>query len=212
MYSKNIINLDIGKDGFLLESGERLPEIQIAYETFGELNQNKNNVIYVCHALTGDSHAADLTGSNPGWWDFYIGPGKAIDTDKYHVICSNVLGGCKGTTGSVSINPKTNKPYGYDFPIISIKDMVNVQKLLLSQLNIPSLYAVIGGSMGGMQAIQWGISYPDFVKKVIVIAASLYLFPQALGFDIIGRECILSDPNWLNGEYIHKIFKEAKIS
>ncbi|MEN6592576.1 MAG: alpha/beta fold hydrolase, partial [Methanobacterium sp.] len=144
----------------ILEGGERLKNITIAYETYGKLNKEKSNAIMVCHALSGDAHAAGWHEGDrkPGWWDIIIGPGKALDTNKYFIICSNVLGGCKGTTGPSSLNPETGKPYGLDFPIITIKDMVNVQKMLVDHLDIKQLFAVIGGSMGGMQVLQWCIS------------------------------------------------------
>ena len=191
---------------FTLESGAVLPGITIAYETYGKLNREKSNTILVCHALSGDAHAAGTHEgeSKPGWWDAVIGTGRAFDTDRYFVICSNVLGGCKGSTGPSSTNPETNKPYGAAFPVITISDMVHAQKLLLESLGIATLYAVAGGSMGGMQALQWTVSYPDAAKKAIVIAATGYSTPQQIAFNEVGRKAIISDPDWHNGDYYGK--------
>jgi homoserine O-acetyltransferase len=179
-----------------LASGKSLGPIDVAYETYGKLNPAGDNVVFICHALSGSAHAAgfsDADKKKPGWWDIMIGPGKAIDTNKYYVICSNFLGSCTGTTGPSSINPATGKPYNLDFPLITIADMVKVQKLLLDKLGIKQLLSVIGGSMGGMQVLQWAIEYPDFVKSAIVIAATARLGPQAIAFDAVGRNAILSD-------------------
>lgn len=186
-----------------LESGASLDNVVVAYETYGELNKEKNNVIHVCHALTGDAHAAGWHKGDkkPGWWEIIIGPGKALDTNKYFIICSNVLGGCKGTTGPSSINPKTGKEYGLDFPVITIKDMVNVQMKLIEYFGIKELMAVIGGSMGGMQVLQWMVSYPDMVKKAIPIATTARSSPQQIAFNEVGRQSIFSDPNWNHGNY-----------
>lgn len=180
----------------LLECGKTLGPIEIAYETYGTLNEKKSNTILICHALSGDSHAAGLYKNDPenvGWWDWLIGPNKAIDTNKYFVICSNVLGGCKGSTGPSSINPKTNKPYGLDFPILTISDMVNAQKELISSLEIKKLKMIIGGSMGGMQAMEWAIQFPEMVESCIPIASTHQLSPQAIAFDAVGRHAILKD-------------------
>ncbi|NLD56890.1 MAG: alpha/beta fold hydrolase, partial [Methanomicrobiales archaeon] len=157
-----------------LESGETLPSLTLAYETCGKLNREKSNAILVCHALSGDAHVAGFHEGDdkPGWWDAVIGPGKALDTDRYFVICSNVLGGCKGSTGPASTNPATGKPWGAKFPVITIRDMVSAQKLLIDHLNISQLYAVVGGSMGGMQVLQWTVDFPDAMKKAVVIAAT----------------------------------------
>ncbi|MGA2915565.1 MAG: homoserine O-acetyltransferase [Sedimentisphaerales bacterium] len=179
-----------------LVSGKTLGPIEVAYETYGKLNPAGDNVVLICHALSGSAHAAGLSGSEdkkPGWWDIMIGPGKGIDTDKYFVICSNFLGSCTGTTGPSSINPATGKPYNLDFPLITIADMVKVQKLLLDKLGIKQLLSVVGGSMGGMQVLQWAIEYPDFVKSALVIAATARLGPQAIAFDAVGRNAILAD-------------------
>lgn len=187
----------------VLEHGERLCGVNVAYETCGKINNEKSNAILVCHALSGDAHAGGWHKGDekPGWWDIIIGPGKALDTDKFFVICSNVLGGCKGTTGPSSINPKTGKPYGLDFPFITVKDMVNVQKRLLDHLGIDKLFAVVGGSFGGMQVLQWCVSYPDMVRLAIPIATSAYSSPQQIAFNEVGRRAITSDPDWNSGNY-----------
>jgi len=191
-------------DPLQLECAKTLGPIDVAYETYGRLNQAGDNAVLICHALSGDAHAAGYHSQNDkkrGWWDTMIGPAKGIDTDKYFVVCSNFLGGCSGTTGPSSINPATQKPYGIDFPIITIADMVKVQKLLLDKLGIKKILSVIGGSMGGMQVLQWAISYPDFVKSAIVIASTSHLGPQSIAFDAVGRSAILSDTNFKNGRY-----------
>ena len=188
---------------FILESGKSLEKITVAYETYGELNNEKNNAILVCHALTGDAHAAGWHegAKKPGWWEMVIGPGKVLDSEKYFIICSNVLGGCKGTTGPSSKNPETNKEYGLDFPVITIKDMVDVQKVFIDSFGINQLYAVIGGSMGGMQVLQWIVSYPEMMKKAIPIATTARSSPQQIAFNEVGRQSIFSDPNWNEGNY-----------
>lgn len=187
----------------MLERGDRLALADVAYETYGRLNKERSNAILVCHALSGDAHAAGWhKGSEkPGWWDIAIGPGKALDTDKYFVICSNVLGGCKGTTGPSSINPNTGKPYGLNFPIITIKDIVDVQRRLIDHLGIRKLFAVIGGSFGGMQVLQWTVSYPEMVRLAVPIATSAYSSPQQIAFNEVGRRAITSDPDWNDGNY-----------
>ena len=186
-----------------LDSGKILDNVSVAYETYGELNKEKSNAILICHALTGDAHAAGWHKGDkkPGWWEIVIGPGKALDSEKYFIICSNVLGGCKGTTGPSSINPKTNKPYGLDFPVITIGDMVNVQKKLIDSFGISQLTAVIGGSMGGMQVLEWMVSYPEMMKKAIPIATTAMSSPQQISFNDVGRQAIFADPNWNKGNY-----------
>ena len=186
-----------------LDSGKTLSDVTVAYETYGELNKERSNAILICHALTGDAHAAGWHNGDkkPGWWEIVIGPGKAIDTEKYFVICSNVLGGCKGTTGPSSINPATGKEYGIQFPVITIKDMVTVQKKLIDSFKIEQLYAIIGGSMGGMQVLQWLVDYPGMMKKAIPMATSAMSSPQQIAFNAVGRQSIFSDPNWNNGNY-----------
>jgi homoserine O-acetyltransferase len=187
-----------------LQCGKELAPVDVAYETYGQLNDTSDNAILICHALSGDAHVAGYHGPDdkkPGWWDSMVGPGKGIDTNKYFVICSNFLGGCSGTTGPSSINPATGKPYGLDFPIITIADMVKVQKLLLDKLGIKQLLAVIGGSIGGMQVLQWVIAYPDFVKAAIPVATTTHLGAQSIAFDAVGRNAILADVNFADGQY-----------
>jgi len=190
-----------------LECGKTLAPIDVAYETYGKLNDAQDNAVLICHALSGNAHVAGRNSPDdkkPGWWDVMIGPGKGIDTNKYFVICSNFLGGCSGTTGPSSINPKTGRPYGLDFPIITVADMVRVQKLLLDKLGIKKLLAVIGGSIGGMQVLDWVIRFPDFVKAAIPIAATTHLSAQSIAFDTVGRNAILADVNFSDGQYHDK--------
>ena len=187
-----------------LKCGKPLAPVDVAYETYGQLNETKNNVILICHALSGNAHVAGYNSADdtkPGWWDIMVGPGKPIDTSKYFVVCSNFLGGCSGTTGPSSVDPATGKPYGLQFPIITIEDTVRVQKLLLDKLGIEHLLAVIGGSMGGMQVLQWAISYPDFVDAAVCIAATTRLNAQSIAFDAVGRNAILADSNFDGGQY-----------
>lgn len=214
------LNLQTGKFVFahspaemVLESGKKLGPITIVYETYGQLNSHKNNAILVLHALSGNSHAAGkykTSDKKSGWWDIMIGPGKPFDTDKYFVICSNVLGGCDGSTGPSSVNPDTGKPYGMNFPIITIADMVNAQKRLLDHLGISSLYSIAGGSMGGMQVLKWAQLYPEIVKSAIVIASTSKLTPQSIAFNEVGRQAIISDQNWNKGEYYDQSVKPDK--
>lgn len=187
-----------------LECGRKLGPITLAYETYGQMNAEKSNCILICHALTGDAHAAgynDPKERKPGWWDNMIGPGKPFDTNKYFIICSNIIGGCKGSTGPGATNPATDKPYGLDFPILTISDMVNVQKALIDSLGIKELMCVVGGSMGGMQVLQWAVAYPDMVRLAIPIATTARLSAQAIAFDAVGRHAIMADPNWNRGNY-----------
>lgn len=189
---------------FALESGRSLPEITIAYETYGRLNARRDNAILLCHALSGDAHAAGYHSAQdrrPGWWDTMVGPGKAFDTECYFVICSNVLGGCRGTTGPTARNPETGRMYGGDFPIVTIGDMVRVQKLLIDALDIPSLAAVAGGSMGGMQVLEWAVHHPDRVRRAVVLASCARLTAQALAFNEVQRQAIIGDPRWRGGFY-----------
>lgn len=190
-----------------LDCGKTLWPVTVAYETYGTLSPNKDNAILIHHALSGDAHAAGYHSANdpkPGWWDTTIGPGKAFDTNKYFVICSNFLSGCKGTTGPNSINPETKKPYGLTFPVVTVSDMVKVQKKLLDYLGIDSLLSLAGGSMGGMQGLEWIIQYPQMVRSAIIIASTSRLAPQAIAFNEVGRNAITSDPNWNNGDYYGK--------
>jgi homoserine O-acetyltransferase len=188
-----------------LDCGKTLAPIDVAYETYGELNDAGDNAVMICHALSGDAHVAGLNSPDdkkPGWWDVMVGPGKGIDTNKYFVICSNFLGGCSGTTGPCSTNPATGKPYGLDFPIVTIADMVRAQKLLLDKIGIKKLLAVIGGSIGGMQVLQWTIEYPDFVKAAVPIATTSHLGAQSIAFDAVGRNAIAADPDFAAGQYM----------
>ncbi|SDC21907.1 homoserine O-acetyltransferase [Melghirimyces thermohalophilus] len=184
-----------------LEGGEVLPEVNVALESAGQAPESDgSNVVVVCHALTGDAHAVGDEAS-PGWWDGLIGPDRFIDTDQYHVITMNVPGGCDGSTGPSSVNPKTGKPYGSSFPFVSIRDMVRVQKRCLEVLGIERAEMVIGGSMGGMMVLEWGVMYPAFARKLVPIATAFSLTPTAIAYNDIGRQAILSDPGYKNGDY-----------
>jgi homoserine O-acetyltransferase len=190
-------------DELILESGEKLGPVTLTYETYGTLNSDKSNAILILHALTGDAHVAGFHegDQDPGWWDNMIGHGKAFDTDQYFIICSNVIGGCRGSTGPSSINPKTNKPYGLDFPLITIKDMVDAQSRLVRSLGIGKLLCVAGGSMGGMQVLQWTVSFPEMIQTAIPIATSARHSPQQIAFNEVGRQAIMADPAWKEGQY-----------
>ena len=187
-----------------LDCGRTLGPVTLAYETYGELNVNKSNAILILHALSGDAHVAgkhDSSDRKPGWWDNMVGPSKAFDTEKYFVICSNCIGGCQGSTCPSSINPATGKPYALDFPMVTIGDMVRAQKELIDHLGIEQLACVVGGSMGGMQVLQWAVAYPQKVRLAIPIATTARLSAQAIAFDAVGRHAIMADPNWSNGNY-----------
>ncbi|MBJ3777189.1 homoserine O-acetyltransferase MetX [Acuticoccus mangrovi] len=187
-----------------LDSGQWLDSWQIAYQTYGTLNADKTNAILLCHALTGDQHAANthpLTG-RPGWWSEMVGPGRPVDTDHFFVICSNVVGGCAGTTGPASMNPRSGRPYGLDMPVVTIADMVRAQVQLIDRLGIDTLFAVVGGSMGGMQVLEWGASYPDRVFAAMPIATGPRHSPQNIGFHEVGRQAIMADPEWHSGRYL----------
>ncbi len=195
------------ENGFLFENGETLPELNIRYETYGSLNADASNVVWICSPLTADAHVAGYyteQDKHMGWWDSLIGKGKAVDTDRFFVVCSNILGGCKGTTGPASIDPRTGKPYGSKFPKITIGDMVHAQKALADYLGIKRFYAVIGGSMGGFQAMKWAIYYPELIDHLVVIASSPRFSSQALGFEIVARDVITQDPNFNGGDYYDK--------
>jgi len=187
----------------VLESGERLGPVTLAYETYGKLDQTKSNAVLLLHALSGDAHAAGFHegDKDPGWWDDMVGPGKAFDTDRYFIICSNVIGGCKGSSGPTSVHPQTGKPYGLDFPIITIKDMVQAQKHLVEHMEITRLLCVAGGSMGGMQVLEWMVSNPQMVRSAIPIATAMKSSPQQIAFNEVGRQAIMADPNWKDGHY-----------
>jgi homoserine O-acetyltransferase/O-succinyltransferase len=188
---------------FVLENGQKLGSVTLAYETYGALNSQKSNAILILHALTGDAHVAGFHkgDKNPGWWDNMVGPGKAFDTDKYFIICSNVLGGCQGSTGPSSINPATGQAYGLDFPLISLVDMVNSQVRLIDHLGIERLLSAAGGSMGGMQVLEWMFHHSERVKSVIPISTAMRHSPQQIAFNEVGRQAIMSDPKWKDGRY-----------
>lgn len=188
-----------------LISGSVLPSYELIYETYGELNTDKSNAILVCHALSGDHHVAGVDkDGKPGWWDGYIGPGKPVDTNKFFVICSNNLGGCRGSTGPTTINPETGKVYGPDFPIVTCKDWVQSQNELRKHFGIDQWAALIGGSMGGMQVLQWAIDFPDKVKHALVIAAAPKLSAQNIAFNEVARRAIMSDPDFHDGRFIEQ--------
>ncbi len=187
-----------------LDSGAVLSPFQIAYQTYGTLNSERSNAVLVCHALTGDQHVANqnpVTGKS-GWWETMIGPGRPIDTDKFFVICSNVLGGCMGTTGPASINPATHKPYGTDFPVVTIPDMVRAQTMLIDHLGIDTLFCAIGGSMGGMQVLEWAATYPTRVFAAIPMATAAKHSAQNIAFHEVGRQAVMADPDWCGGQYL----------
>jgi len=200
--SSKLIKLNL-KTPFKLKQGGELHEIEVCYETYGTLNESANNAILICHPLTMDAHVSDNGDTNvkPGWWNFLIGPNKPINTHNFFVIGMNVLGGCRGTTGPTSINPKTGTAYRTSFPEVSIEDMVDVQKLAIEQLGVKKLKAVLGGSLGGMQVLEWSVRYPEWVEQSIAIATGCQLSSQGLAFDVVGRACVLNDPKWENGMY-----------
>jgi len=189
-----------------LKCGVKFGPITLAYETYGKLNADKSNAILIFHALTGDAHAAGYHKDvkDPGWWEPMIGKGRAFDTDKYFIICANVIGGCKGSTGPSSINPSTGKPYGLSFPVITIEDMVVTQKHLIDHLGIKKLLAAAGGSMGGLMALEWSVRYPDTLQSAILIAANYKHTAQQIALHEVARQAIMSDPNWSKGDYYGK--------
>ncbi len=194
----------LSEEPFTFECGQSIPSFQLRYETYGRLNQARNNAILICHALSGDHHCAGihtLEDRKPGWWNNMIGPGKAIDTSRFFVISSNCLGGCQGSTGPASINPVTGKQYNLDFPFITIRDMVLAQKRLVDHLGLTELYAVVGGSMGGMQVLQWAIEFPEMVKRILPMATTARQGPQTIAFNEVGRRAIMQDPEWQGGDY-----------
>jgi len=194
-------------EALTLQCGKTLPEYDIAYETYGELNADASNAILICHALSGDQHAAgyhDMQDKKPGWWDSAIGPGKPIDTSRFFVVCINNLGGCKGSSGPNTINPQTGRYWGPDFPIVTVKDWVQCQYRFMLSLNISHWCAIIGGSLGGMQVLQWAIDYPDLIKHAIVIAAAPKLSAQNIAFNEVARQSIMSDPDFCDGHYLEK--------
>src|SRR6201987_1224449 len=186
-----------------LDAGVSLAPFQIAYQTYGTLNAERSNAVLICHALTGDQHVASIhpvTGK-PGWWESMVGPGRPIDTERYFVICPNVVGACMGTTGPASLDPQTGETYGLEFPVITIRDMVRAQAMLLDRLGIESLFAVAGGSMGGMQVLQWAVSYPERVFAALPLAAATRHSAQNIAFHEVGRQAVMADPEWKNGRY-----------
>jgi len=192
-----------GKGALRLESGARLEPLEIAYKTYGRLNETRTNAILVCHALTGDQHAGSVnpvTG-RPGWWESVIGAGLPLDPDRYFVIATNVIGGCMGSTGPASTNPKTKAPYGLTFPVITIADMVRAQAMLIEALGIETLFAVVGGSMGGMQVLQWAADYPEKLFSAVCVAAAPRHSAQNIAFHEVGRQAIMADPDWRGGAY-----------
>jgi homoserine O-acetyltransferase len=194
-------------DGLALECGRTLSSYQLVYETYGELNPQGDNAILICHALSGDHHAAgyhSLEDKKPGWWDSCIGPGKPVDTDRFFVVSLNNLGGCKGSTGPTSLNPETGKEYGPDFPLMTVKDWVNSQAKLAGRLGVEQWAAVVGGSLGGMQAMQWAISFPDRLRYSIVIASAPKLSAQNIAFNEVARQAIISDPDFNGGHFYEK--------
>ena len=187
----------------VLDSGARLGPYTVAYQTYGKLNAARSNAILICHALTGDQYVAEphpVTGK-PGWWSSVVGPGKVLDTDRYFLIGSNVLGGCMGSSGPMEINPATGRPWGLSFPVITIADIVRAQKQIIDHLGIESLFCVIGGSMGGMQVLQWAASYPDRVFAAVPIATAARHSAQNIAFHEVGRQAIMADPEWAQGNY-----------
>ena len=201
-----ITNVAEIKEPLQLDSGNVIKEYNLKYETYGKLNQDKNNAVLICHALSGNHHAAGRYDNDKklGWWDNMIGPNKPIDTNKLYVVCLNNLGGCHGSTGPTSKDPGTNKTYGSSFPIVTVSDWVRSQKELMKYLDIPSWRFIVGGSLGGMQAFQWTIQYPRLVQNCIVIAAAPKLTAQNFAFNEVARQAIMKDPDWHNGNYIEK--------
>jgi len=187
-----------------LDAGVELAPFQIAYKTYGRLNPDRSNAILICHALTGDQHVASEhpVTRKPGWWETLLGPGKPIDLERYFVICANVVGGCMGSSGPCSSNPATGKPWGLDFPVITIRDMVRAQAMLLDHLGIEKLFAVVGGSMGGMQVLEWAASYPQRVFAALPIACSTRHSAQNIAFHEVGRQAVMADPDWRGGRYL----------
>ncbi|HKW79029.1 MAG TPA: homoserine O-acetyltransferase, partial [Candidatus Limnocylindria bacterium] len=202
-----------------LDSGRSLYPVTIAYETYGTLAPAKDNVILVCHALSGDAHAAGWSDdpnapttvdgmgaaergrSGLGWWDGMVGPGKAFDTDEYFVVCSNLIGSCRGSTGPSSIDPQTGRPYGTDFPVVSVPDMVRAQRAFLRELGIERVFAASGGSLGGMQALEWAVQFPDAIERIVPIAETAHLGAQGVAWNAIARNAIMADPDWQGGRY-----------
>jgi len=194
----------VSNETFVFDSGQSLAGFTLRYETYGHLNTARDNVIVICHALSGDHHCAginSLSDRKPGWWNNLVGPGKAVDTNRFFVICANCLGGCQGSTGPSSINPNTGRSFGIGFPFVTVRDMVRAQKRLHDFLGVQSVYAAIGGSMGGMQVLQWGIEFPSYVKRLLAMATTARESAQGIGFNEVGRQAIMQDPEWNKGDY-----------
>lgn len=212
-FGPNYKEFEVGEIVFLakekplkLSNGSEIKNFPLAYQTYGTLNSDKSNAILICHALSGDQYAAS---TNPvtkkeGWWNFLIGENKAIDTNKFFVICANIIGGCMGSWGPKEINPTTGKPYGLDFPVVTIYDMINTQNLLIEHFGIKKLHAVVGGSTGGMQVLAWPVLYPEKVNLVVPLATSYRHAPQNIAFHETGRQAIMADPNWCGGKYLEE--------
>ena len=198
-----VVRLFSEAEPLVLASGERLAGVDVAYETYGRLDDAASNAVYICHALTGDAHAAGWHDGDrrPGWWDNLIGPGKPLDTDRFFVICSNLLGGCQGTTGPSSTNPATSAAYGLDFPLLEVADFVTVHRALVAHLGVPRLLAALGGSLGGMQVLQWALDHPDDLAHALVVAASSRLTAQNIAFSAVARRAIIEDPAFHGGQY-----------
>lgn len=204
MVEKKLHTIAEPPEEMVLECGRKLGPISLAYETYGTLNAEKNNAVLILHALSGDAHVAGYHGTEdekPGWWDSMVGPGKGIDTNKYFVVCSNIIGSCMGSTGPCTINPKTVMPYGLEFPVVTIGDMVRAQKTLIDALGIKRLLAVVGGSVGGMQVLEWCVRYPDMVAAAIPLATTTRHSALAIAFNEVARQAIMADPNWNKGDY-----------
>jgi homoserine O-acetyltransferase len=197
------VRLFSDSDPLVLVSGATLGPVDVAYETYGTLNADRSNAVFICHALTGDAHAAGFHegATRPGWWDNLIGPGKPLDTDRFFVISANLLGGCQGTTGPSSENPETGTAYGLDFPLLEVADFVTVHRALLAHLGIDRLLAVVGGSLGGMQALQWSLDHPDELAHAVVVASSSRLTAQNIAFSAVARRAIMADRQFKNGQY-----------
>lgn len=218
--SKNSVGIVTPRDflieeGLELQCGQTLAPINIRYETYGTLSEKADNAILLEHALSGDAHVAGYhseSDAKPGWWESMVGPGKTFDTNKYFIVCSNIIGGCSGSTGPSSINPATGKPYNMDFPVLTIADMVHAQKKLMDHLKIKKWLCVAGGSMGGMQVLRWALLYPDSLVTAIVIAASSRISPQSIAFNWVSREAIMSDPGWKDGNYTEQPQKGLAIA
>ncbi|MFN8111259.1 MAG: homoserine O-acetyltransferase [Thermoleophilia bacterium] len=204
-----------GADSPLTVEGGSLAPVEVAYETYGALNAARTNAVFICHALTGDAHAAGHHGdpARPGWWDTIIGPGKPVDTDHLFVVCANLLGGCMGTTGPSSIDPGTGDAYGLRFPLFTVQDLVGVHRALMRHLGVERLLAVVGGSLGGMQALQWALDHPEEVHSAVVVCSSSRLSPQNIAFSAVAREAIMRDPNFHGGDYArHEVRPDAGLA